>query len=51
LSPDADQRFLYVADFGNSQVHTVDRKTLEIVAVFGRRGTDPGEFQGFTTSP
>jgi hypothetical protein len=46
LSPDPDQRFLYVADFGNSHVVVVDRKKLEVLYQFGKRGAAPGEFQG-----
>ncbi len=46
LSPDRDQRFLYLADFGNSHVLIADRRSFEIVAQFGNRGAGPGDFQG-----
>jgi hypothetical protein len=44
LSP--DQRWLYVADWGNHNVVVFDRKTLNQVAAFGGRGTAPGQFIG-----
>ena len=46
LSPDSGQRYLYVADFGNSQVLTVDRKALNVLGFFGSKGSDPGQFNG-----
>jgi DNA-binding beta-propeller fold protein YncE len=46
LSPDRDQTFLYMADFGNSRVVVADRKKLEVLYQFGKRGAAPGEFQG-----
>jgi hypothetical protein len=46
LSPDREQRLLYMADFGNSHVVVADRRTLEILAQFGERGAQPGDFQG-----
>lgn len=46
LSPDKDQRYLYMADFGNSHIVVADRRKLEILYQFGKRGTGPGEFQG-----
>jgi DNA-binding beta-propeller fold protein YncE len=46
LSPDRDQRLLYMADFGNSHVVVADRRSLAILAQFGQRGTEPGNFQG-----
>jgi DNA-binding beta-propeller fold protein YncE len=46
LSPDKDQKLLYIADFGNSQVVIVDRKKLQIVGQFGKRSAQPGDFQG-----
>jgi DNA-binding beta-propeller fold protein YncE len=46
FSPDAQQQFIYAADQSNSHVHVVLRKTLEVVHTFGRRGADPGDFQG-----
>ena len=46
FSPDPEQEFLYVADYGNSRIVIVDRKKLEIVYQFGSRGAAPGQFQG-----
>jgi hypothetical protein len=46
LSPDKAQRFLYVGDFGNSQILTVDRKALKVLGFFGSKGSDPGQFNG-----
>jgi DNA-binding beta-propeller fold protein YncE len=46
LSPDRGQRFLYVGDFGNSQILTVDRKALKVLGFFGSKGSDPGQFNG-----
>jgi hypothetical protein len=46
LSPDRDQKFLYLADFGNSQVLVADRRKLQILDRFGKRGAAPGDFQG-----
>jgi hypothetical protein len=46
LSPDRDQKFLYLADFGNSQVLIADRRKLQILDRFGKRGAAPGDFQG-----
>ena len=46
FSRDKDQRYMYVADFGNSHVVIVDRKTLEVLSQFGERGAKPGDFQG-----
>jgi DNA-binding beta-propeller fold protein YncE len=45
FSPDTQQQFMYVADFDNGQVVIVNRKTLDVVGSFGRRGSGPGEFQ------
>jgi DNA-binding beta-propeller fold protein YncE len=46
FSPDAVQRFLYVADYGNSHIAVVDRKSLTVLYQFGQRSTKPGDFQG-----
>jgi len=44
FSRDAAQRFLYVADGMNNQVHVFDRQSLALVASFGEGGRVPGEF-------
>lgn len=46
LSPDKEQQFLYTADYGNSRIVILDRKKLEVLYQFGRRGKEPGNFQG-----
>jgi hypothetical protein len=46
FSPDAAQRFLYVADYGNSHVVVMDRRSLTILYQFGTRSATPGDFQG-----
>jgi DNA-binding beta-propeller fold protein YncE len=45
LSPDPQQRFLYVSDFGNGHIVVVERKTLKVLTQFGERGKEPGNFQ------
>ena len=45
FSPDKGQQFLYLSDLGNSHIVVVDRKTLQILYQFGKRGTQPGNFQ------
>jgi DNA-binding beta-propeller fold protein YncE len=46
FSPDARQRYLYVADWGNSQMLVLDRATLTTVGRIGGKGSGPGEFIG-----
>jgi DNA-binding beta-propeller fold protein YncE len=46
FSPDAEQRFLYVADVGNSQIVFVERKTLNPIGFIGDPGDFPGQFRG-----
>jgi hypothetical protein len=46
LSPDKDQQFLYIADYGNSHIVVADRKKLVILYQFGTKGAAPGDFQG-----
>jgi DNA-binding beta-propeller fold protein YncE len=46
FSPDPEQKYLYVADFGNSRIVVMDRKSLEILYQWGTRGATPGQFQG-----
>ena len=47
FSPDEQQRFLYVADYGNS-THPGRRsgKSLEVLYQFGGLGEKPGQFRG-----
>jgi sugar lactone lactonase YvrE len=44
LSPDADQRWLYLADGTNHKVWILRRSDLQIVGVFGRGGRQVGQF-------
>lgn len=46
FSPDASQRFLYIADCANDKVHIVSRKDLKIVDAFGQKGRHAGELYG-----
>ena len=39
LSPDPQQQFLYVGDSGNSRILVVDRKSLEVVGEFVKKGS------------
>jgi hypothetical protein len=44
FSPDAEQKFLYVADRSQAQVRIFERKTLEFLDSFGQWGSAPGQF-------
>ena len=44
LSPDPDQRFLYVADFGNAHIVVMDRKNLQVLYQFSDNSGTPGNF-------
>ena len=44
FSPDSAQKYLYVEDGRNEQIHTVLRDSGEIVGSFGRPGHQVGEF-------
>ena len=46
FSPDGQQTYMYVADYGNSHLVVVNRKTLEVLYQFGKRSPAPGDFQG-----
>ena len=46
FSPDAQQRYMYVADWGNSRIVVFDRKTLRELGVIGEKGVGPGQFTG-----
>jgi DNA-binding beta-propeller fold protein YncE len=46
FSPDSQQQFLYVADYGNSHIAVLDRKSLQVLYQFGQRSEKPGDFQG-----
>ncbi len=44
FSPDAEQKFMYIADGTNMKVHVFDRKSLKELYSFGDGGRQPGEF-------
>ncbi|HEX3868619.1 MAG TPA: hypothetical protein VHV78_17780 [Gemmatimonadaceae bacterium] len=44
FSRDAAQRYMYVADGMNMQVHVIDRQSLEVLTSFGDGGRQPGQF-------
>jgi hypothetical protein len=46
FSPDAQQQFMYVVDYGNSRIVVLERKSLTELYQFGSLGAKPGEFQG-----
>ena len=46
FSPDAEQRFMYLADGMNRQVHVMDRASLDVLYSFGDGGRQPGQFYG-----
>jgi len=44
FSPDAAQRYLYVANRSQAQIMVFDRETLEYLDAFGSWGSDAGQF-------
>ena len=46
FSPDREQRYMYLADYGNSRIAVVDRVPLEVMYQFGGLGEKPGQFRG-----
>ena len=46
FSKDAQQKYIYLADGENDQVHILDRETLAVLTSFGDGGRQPGEFYG-----
>ena len=44
FSPDDEQRFVYVMDGRNEQVHVLDHQSGEILSSFGRGGHQAGQF-------
>jgi len=44
FSPDAEQRYLYVANRSQAQIMVFDRRTLEFLDAFGSWGSDAGQF-------
>jgi sugar lactone lactonase YvrE len=46
FSRDKEQKFIYLADGENDQVHILDRQSLQVLTSFGQGGRQPGEFYG-----
>jgi DNA-binding beta-propeller fold protein YncE len=46
LSADPQQQFLYVADYGNSHIAVLDRKSLQLLYQFGQCSEKAGDFRG-----
>ena len=46
FSQDPQQKYLYVADGENNQVHILDRQSLQVLTSFGDGGRQPGQFYG-----
>jgi len=44
FSKDPQQKYIYLADGANEQIHILDRETLEVLTSFGDGGRQPGEF-------
>ena len=46
FSPDRNQRYMYVSDWGNGRLLIYDRMKLELLHSLGGKGTAPGQFLG-----
>lgn len=46
FSKDPQQRYLFVADWGNGRIFVVERLALRVIGSIGQAGTAPGEFKG-----
>jgi DNA-binding beta-propeller fold protein YncE len=46
FSKDPQQKYIYLADGENNQVHIIERQSLELLTSFGDGGRQPGEFYG-----
>ena len=44
FSPDAEQRFIYLADGQNMKVYVIERESMEVLYSFGDGGRQPGLF-------
>jgi hypothetical protein len=44
FSPDAEQKFMYLADGKNMKVYVILRATLDVLTSFGDGGRQPGQF-------
>lgn len=46
FSADPQQTYLYVGDYGSSEIAVLDRKSLQTLYRFGKESADPGGFRG-----
>jgi DNA-binding beta-propeller fold protein YncE len=46
FSKDPQQKYIYLTDGENNQVHILERQTLELLTSFGDGGRQPGQFYG-----
>jgi DNA-binding beta-propeller fold protein YncE len=44
FSKDPQQKYIYLADGKNQEVHVLDRQSLEMLTSFGDGGRQPGQF-------
>ena len=44
FSPDAEQKFIYLADGTNRKIFIIERESMEILTNFGDGGRNPGQF-------
>ena len=49
FSPDAQQKYLFVADGANSEIHVLLRSTGEVLGHFGHGGRQAGQFHWLHT--
>jgi DNA-binding beta-propeller fold protein YncE len=45
LSVDSAQRFIFIADGANGQIHTISREDGKLLTQWGRHGRQPGQFK------
>jgi DNA-binding beta-propeller fold protein YncE len=45
LSTDPQQKFIFIADGANGQIHTLERDTGALLTQWGRHGRQPGQFK------
>jgi DNA-binding beta-propeller fold protein YncE len=45
LSVDPEQRFIFIADGANGQIHTIARDDGKLLTQWGRHGRQPGQFK------
>jgi DNA-binding beta-propeller fold protein YncE len=46
LSPDPEQKYIYLTDGKNEKVYIIERQTLQILTSFGDGGRQPSQFYG-----